>query len=208
MGAMASQITSLTSVYTTVYSGADQRKHQSSTSLAFLIGMHRWPVNSPHKGPVTRKMFPFDDVVSWHATTLRSECHSITMTPTNMHPIPWPLVCKISIFGYYFKWFIRCNGNLVDMELNVKCTCPMSKLYCQNICILYMIYVYFEYVHIMYISCRHWASSDPMANRLPVRWLKITYFKNMVLALYKEGIYALPLVPHICVSESGQHWLR
>ena len=63
MGAMASQITSLTIVYSTVYSGADQRKHQSSASLAFLRGIHRWPVNSPHKGSVTRKMFPFDDVI-------------------------------------------------------------------------------------------------------------------------------------------------
>ena len=41
----------------------DQRKHKSSASLAFLRGIHRWPVNSPHKGPVTRKMFPFDDVI-------------------------------------------------------------------------------------------------------------------------------------------------
>ena len=41
----------------TVYSGADQRKHQSSASLAFVRGIHRWPVNSPHKGPVTRKSF-------------------------------------------------------------------------------------------------------------------------------------------------------
>ena len=63
MGTMASQITSLTSVYSTVYSGADQRKHQSSASLAFVWGIHRWPVNSPHKWPVTRKMFPFDDVI-------------------------------------------------------------------------------------------------------------------------------------------------
>ena len=56
---MASQITSLTIVYSTVYSDADQRKHQSSASLALVRGIHRWPVNSPHKWPVTRKMFPF-----------------------------------------------------------------------------------------------------------------------------------------------------
>ena len=60
---MASQITSLTIVYSTVYSGTDQRKHQSSASLAFVQGIRRWPVNSPHKGLVTRKMFPFDDVI-------------------------------------------------------------------------------------------------------------------------------------------------
>ena len=63
MGSMASQITSLTIVYSTVYSGADQREHQCSASLAFVRGIHRWPVNSPHKWPVTRKMFPFDDII-------------------------------------------------------------------------------------------------------------------------------------------------
>ena len=44
-------------------SGSHQIKHQISASLAFVRGIHRWPVNSPHKGPVTRKMFPFDDVI-------------------------------------------------------------------------------------------------------------------------------------------------
>ena len=39
------------------------KKHQSSASLSFVRGIHRSPVNSPHKGPVTRKMFPFDDVI-------------------------------------------------------------------------------------------------------------------------------------------------
>ena len=63
MSTIASEITSLTIVYSTVYPGADQRKHQSSASLAFVRGIHRGPVNSPHKGPVTRKMFPSDDVI-------------------------------------------------------------------------------------------------------------------------------------------------
>ena len=63
MSAMTSQITSLTIVYSTVCSGGDQRKHQSSASLAFVRGIHRWPVNSPNKWPVTRKMLPFDDVI-------------------------------------------------------------------------------------------------------------------------------------------------
>ena len=43
--------------------GSDQREHQSYASLAFARGIHRWPVNSSHKGPVTRKVFPFDDVI-------------------------------------------------------------------------------------------------------------------------------------------------
>ena len=59
MGAIASQITSLTSVYSAVQLGADQRKHEN-----------RRPVNSPHKGPVTRKMFPFDDVITVNITVV------------------------------------------------------------------------------------------------------------------------------------------
>ena len=66
MSAIASQITSLMIVYSTIYSGADQRKHQSSASLAFVRGIRRGPVNSPHKGPVTRKKCPFDDVIMRH----------------------------------------------------------------------------------------------------------------------------------------------
>ena len=63
MGMVASQITSLTIVYSTVYSEADQRKHQSSASLAFVRGIHRGPVDSPHKWPVKGKMFPFDIII-------------------------------------------------------------------------------------------------------------------------------------------------
>ena len=77
MSTMTSKITSLTVVYLTVYISADQRKHQSSASLAFVWGIPRGPVNSPHKGPVTRKMVPFDDVIM-----SRDIAHSITMTNT------------------------------------------------------------------------------------------------------------------------------
>ena len=73
MGMMASQITSLTIVCPTINSCADQRKHQSSASLAFVLGIHRWPVNSLRKGPVTRKMFPFDDVIMI-PRTIYDEC--------------------------------------------------------------------------------------------------------------------------------------
>ena len=63
MSTVASQIISLTIVYSTVYSDADQNNYQSPASLAFVRGIHRGPVNSPHKWPVTRKMFPFHDVI-------------------------------------------------------------------------------------------------------------------------------------------------
>ena len=74
MDAMASQITSLTIVFSTVFSDADQRKHPSSASLAFVRGIHRGPVNFPHKWPVTRKMFPFVDVLMSELNTPFRHC--------------------------------------------------------------------------------------------------------------------------------------
>ena len=50
-------------VCSTVCSGADQIKRQSSAWLAFVRGIHRWAVWSPHKGPITQKIFVFDDVI-------------------------------------------------------------------------------------------------------------------------------------------------
>ena len=78
MGAIASQITSLTIVNSTVYSDADQRKHQSSASLAFVWGIHRGSVNSSQKWPVTRKMFPFDDVI------MNRACHVVVIARTTV----------------------------------------------------------------------------------------------------------------------------
>ena len=84
MNTIASLITSLTIVYLTVDSGTDQRKHQSSASLAFVRGIHRRPVNSPHKGPVTRRMFPFDDVIMgyWYPGAAKA--------PFHLYPQRWP----------------------------------------------------------------------------------------------------------------------
>ena len=79
MSAMASQITSVSIVCSTVCSDGDQRKHQSSASLAFVRGIHRWSVNSPHKGPVTRKMFPLDDVI------MSANCGICTTVPYHNH---------------------------------------------------------------------------------------------------------------------------
>ena len=63
MSAMASQITSVSIVCWIVSSGAGQRIHQSSLSLTIVRRNHCWPMDSTHKGPVKRKIFPFDDVI-------------------------------------------------------------------------------------------------------------------------------------------------
>ena len=103
MGTMASQITSLTIVYSTVYSGTYQRKHQSSASLAFVRGIHPGPVNSLHKGPVTRKMFPFDDVIminvsESHVRQLwtHCNCHYLPMSPWSVKSSHTALYCEVN----------------------------------------------------------------------------------------------------------------
>ena len=73
MTTMASQITSLTVVYSIVYSGVDQRKHQSSVSLAFVRVI-----------PVTRKMLPFDDVIM--TTDFTSAHQRIATSNIHFHP--------------------------------------------------------------------------------------------------------------------------
>ena len=90
MSATASQITSLTIVYSTVYLGADQIKHQSSASLGFVRGIHLAPLNSPHKWTATRKIFPFDDVI--------------------MNTVCLELFCKIA------KWWIQTNTTRFKMR--------------------------------------------------------------------------------------------
>ena len=57
MSTMASQRTAVWIVCSAFWLGTDQREHQSFESLAFVRGIHCWPVDSPHKGPITRKLF-------------------------------------------------------------------------------------------------------------------------------------------------------
>ena len=78
MGAIASQTTILTIVYSTVYSEADHRKHQSSASLAFVWGIHRDLWIPRTNGQVTRKMFPFDDVIIYSRNPLWTSAFSQT----------------------------------------------------------------------------------------------------------------------------------
>ena len=96
MGTIASQITSLTIVYSIVYSDTDQRKHQSSASLAFVREIHRGPVNSPHKWPVTRKMFPSDDVIM----------------------MIW-INCELCVINVYEKRGHRGGGTFTNRDYNI-----------------------------------------------------------------------------------------
>ena len=90
----------------TVYSSADQGKHQRSTSLTAVTGNHLWwPVVSTHKGTVTRQMIPSDDVympatysILWwqHDMETRSAlldiCDGNPSVPSGFHSIIWSFV--------------------------------------------------------------------------------------------------------------------
>ena len=104
---MTSQVTSLTIVYSTIYSGTDQRKHQISASLAFVRWIHRWPVNSPHKGPVTRKMFPFDDVIkSFGVFSCRGSNCKLTVDPGKPFEMSATVVNPATGRRYDWEWVI------------------------------------------------------------------------------------------------------
>ena len=120
IGAMASQITSVSIAYSAVRSGADQRKHQSSASLAFAMRIHWWPANSPHKGPVTKKVFPCDEVIMtviyrcWKST-LWSQYELTHTRPRDMarsRPPFW-------IFSFAaWKW-VNMDGNWRNFDGNI-----------------------------------------------------------------------------------------
>ena len=101
ISAMASHIASLTIVYSSVYSGSNQRKHQSSASLAFVWGIHRSPVNSPHKGSVTRKILPFDDVIMlyWNRTQVAVVCINGRWLMAAVSDIAWWHIV-LAIYNY------------------------------------------------------------------------------------------------------------
>ena len=132
MSAMASQITSLTIVYPSVY-----WKHQSSASLAVMRLIHRRPVNSPHKGQVTRKMDPFDDVI---------------MSGIHIHQgnsiVPGAITCVTQwqwsshdICGYTSH--IYSTQSLIYPELNTKISINVNVSWCVTIQLwLYKLCIY------------------------------------------------------------------
>ena len=112
MSAMASKITSLTIVYSIVYSGADKREHQRSASLAFVWKIHRWPVNSPHKGPVTRIFFPFDDVIMEY----RFSCIVVGLMACQMHANAIFVLFAIKATWSIAGWICCVFGNFLVRE--------------------------------------------------------------------------------------------
>ena len=180
MGAMASQITSLTIVYSTVYLDADQRKHHSSASLAFVRGIHRKSVNSPHKWPVSRKMSPFDDAIMKNGDIRSTH-------------VVWPT----GKCAYFWAW-IYCTYMIH------KCACPMQLNYPQtNMVCLHIIprandiKMHLSMVFLMFVL--HDSGLYILRCRIPsvkVNLCLPPYFsshlcKTYVLTQYQKRIYSL-----------------
>ena len=109
-----------------------KEKNQSSASLAFLRGIYRWPVNSPQKRSLTRKTFPFDDIIMGKRKRGSGESSSHVLfcrwkqTPSleAFHNIWWAtymrfrvnvfaklksIICPISYFVWKLVWMIRIS---------------------------------------------------------------------------------------------------
>ena len=154
MGTIASQITSLAIVYSTVYSYVDQRNHQSSASLAFVWGIHRWPVNSPHKWPVTRKMFPFHE--SWWTHSKIGYQGGVSLTFRELQNILSKLcVAEIVLHMIISSWnFVRVPKAMVMRRSVVRlCKGPV------------MLKV-FPYLNVII----HWPSLLDYPHKGPVMW--------------------------------------
>ena len=109
MGPIASQITSLTIVNSIVYSGADQRKHQSSASLAFVWGIHRDRWIPRTKGQLRGKCFHLM-TSSWFAVVSRLlgmlQIHGSSKMPNTLVPPASLQLCNNCARGHHLLCFV------------------------------------------------------------------------------------------------------
>ena len=99
----------------TVYSGANQTKHQTSATLAFVEGIHRWSVNYQHKGPVAWKMFQLDDVIM------------VIDSTTEYHYVPYLHVVHHVVPGYKYLW---SGETFVIATINAICHLSIANIIC------------------------------------------------------------------------------
>ena len=124
MGAIASQITSLTIVFSVIYLDTDQRKHQSSASLAFVWGIHRGR-------PVTRKMFPFDDVITTLMLQERNQRNNVIELINFSHFLLVALLCENICMQAY-----KIHQRLIHSHIIFFLWIMLLKRFCQFLCSL------------------------------------------------------------------------
>ena len=142
MSMIASQITSLTIVYSTVYSDADQRKHQSSASLAFVWGIHRDRWIPRTKDQLRGKCFHLmtSSCIKWSASVSEEteNCHDdslssfVTTSETMQHLCHafrgLFVVCSESgLHSYGRHYTVWCGYNAVNFLKNINKIHPIAR---------------------------------------------------------------------------------
>ena len=145
MSAIASQITSLAIVYSTVYPGTDEGIYQSSASLDFVRGIHRWPVNSLHKWPVTRKMVPFDDVIMSYAVCRSHTCWRTWLIDFNIIQLIWK---RLSFALFCFSYTIVARKFVWSIYLCFPRCFPDADNRRYHPCLTWLFYLHWSY-HIL-----------------------------------------------------------
>ena len=131
MDTMTSQITRLTIVYLTVYSAQIKENIKAPRHWPFVPGIHRWQVNSPHKWPVTRKMFPFDDVIMLYAPL--TQCGLFSAKPL---PEPMLTYCQLSHQGHTSAEFdSKYNDLLLRKCIWKNVACGMASILLKIWCV-------------------------------------------------------------------------
>ena len=152
MSAMLSQVIEISGVCSTVGLGADQRKHQIAASLAFVRGIHRWSVVSPHKGPVTRKMFPFYDVScvygNFHSTATSSlPSHIISVASTlclfalKDSPLPGGYYIALEV-PFLRAWLSKSHGRYSRGKQNKEAYSLPYRLWNAHMLFVYLLFIH------------------------------------------------------------------
>ena len=143
MSTMASQITSLTIVYSTVYARCRSKKLQTSASLAFVRGIHRSPVNSPHKRPLMQKKFPFDGtIINFGSATKGAlkHCSDVTWTSWCLRPLAtWAFIQHFGLTSQKLR------------RLELLCVwCIAMQFYCIFSIFINNLFIFSSYDYIVY----------------------------------------------------------
>ena len=133
MSAMVSQITGVSIVCWTICSGANQRKHQSSPSMAFVKGIHRWPVDSPHKAPIMRKMMTSLCILTTSAAVNDQKFENEKFRCIQWREFHQNDGISVLVYPYIHPWLmVRVSRELVDWKRGVPTVYP--KKYAHGFC--------------------------------------------------------------------------
>ena len=157
---MASQITSVSRVFSNVASSADQRKHQSFAPLAFVLEIYWWPVNFPHKRPVTRAMFPFDDVIIVYCDMFAVIASHTDATCIHISTVAllWKITFRVvSLFiksSFDMCEFDSCSRGVCTNQLNMLFYDGGSMLYSKLISYLLTVHTFVMLRRVCFVTCQ------------------------------------------------------